>query len=237
MNLPEHIAIIMDGNGRWAKARSLPRVEGHRMGVIRSEEIITAASRIGLSVLTLYAFSKENWQRPKDEVEALMKLLQNFLLEKREKMLKNGIRLQTIGDTDKLPAGVRKTLDDVRYHTSVGKGMILNLALSYGGRDEIIRAIRKVAEETLQKGGLPQGFGEESFGATLDTASLPNPDLVIRTSGEHRVSNFLLWQAAYAEYFFEECNWPDFTEQRFLEVIEEYQQRERRFGMTSEQLK
>lgn len=228
--LPKHVAIIMDGNGRWATAQGLDRVEGHRMGVLRSEEIITAASRIGISCLTLFAFSKENWQRPKAEVTALMKLLKDFLLEKKEKMLQNGIRLQTIGDTDKLPSDVRSTLEQIMKDTSKGEGMILNLALSYGARDEIIRAIRKVVADA------PKNLDEKIFASYLDTAKLPDPDLVIRTSGEHRISNFLLWQGAYAEYFFEECNWPDFSEERFLEVIDEYQKRERRFGKTSEQI-
>ena len=229
--LPTHVAIIMDGNGRWAKAKGLDRVEGHRIGVQRSEEIITAASRIGLSFLTLYAFSKENWQRPKVEVDALMMLLKNFLLEKKEKMLQNGIRLQTIGDTAKLPPDVRATLDQVMTDTSKGKGMVLTLALSYGARDEIVRAVKKIAEK-----GAARTLTEEIFASYLDTATLPDPDLVIRTSGEHRVSNFLLWQGAYAEYFFEDLNWPDFSEKRFLEVLKEFQNRERRFGKISEQL-
>ena len=168
------------------------------------------------------------------EVGALMGLLKNFLLEKREKMLQNGIRLQTIGDLEMLPPVVRETLEKVIRDTSVGRGMVLTLALSYGARDEIVRAVRKVVKGALSAGALPKDFGEEMFAGYLDTAELPDPDLVIRTSGEHRISNFLLWQGAYAEYFFEECNWPDFTEQRFLEVIEEYQSRERRFGKISE---
>ena len=231
--LPKHIAIIMDGNGRWAVSRGLDRVEGHRVGVNRSEDIITAASELGVGYLTLYAFSKENWQRPQGEIDALMVLLRNFLLEKREKMLQNGIRLNAIGDMALLPSVVCDTLRQVIQDTSQGRGMVLTLALSYGARDEILRAMKKAA------GDLKTGFAdlkEEQFSGYLDTAFLPDPDLIIRTSGEYRISNFLLWQGAYAEYVFEECNWPDFTRDRMLAAIEEYQNRERRFGKTSEQL-
>lgn len=229
--LPKHIAIIMDGNGRWAQAKRLDRVEGHRQGVLRSEEIITAASELGLSFLTLYAFSKENWLRPKGEVEALMGLLEQFLLAKKEKMLKNGIRLNAIGDLSLLPGQVRKTLQSVIDETSVGQGMVLTLALSYGARDEVIRAVNKIVAE--EKKGITEGM----FGNYLDTATLPDPDLIIRTGGECRISNFLLWQSAYAEMIFEDCFWPDFTPEKFLAAIAEFQSRERRFGKTREQLK
>src|SRR3989338_8644623 len=209
--LPKHIAIIMDGNGRWAVSRGLDRVEGHRVGVNRSEDIITAASELGVGYLTLYAFSKENWQRPQGEIDALMVLLRNFLLEKREKMLQNGIRLNAIGDMALLPSVVCDTLRQAIQDTSQGRRMVLTLALSYGARDEILRAMKKAA------GDLKTGFAdlkEEQFSGYLDTAFLPDPDLIIRTSGEYRISNFLLWQGAYAEYVFEEGNWPDFTRDR-----------------------
>lgn len=235
--LPRHVAIIMDGNGRWACERGLDRIEGHRAGVMRCEEIITCAVETGIDCLTLYAFSKENWQRPASEVSALMALLKKFLMEKREKMIKNGIRFNTIGDLSLLPKDVCLVLDSVASDTSNGKKMCLTIALSYGSRDEITRAVKAVVRDSLEKGRLEDDFGEEKFASYLDTAGLADPDLVIRTSGEHRISNFLLWQGAYAEYIFEECYWPDFDEGRFFSAIREFQRRERRFGKTSEQVK
>lgn len=226
----------MDGNGRWAQSRDLPRIEGHRRGADVVENIITHAREMGLRYLTLYAFSKENWSRPADEVSALMSLLKTFLLGKKEKMLKNRIRLNTIGDTPMLPGDVREILELVMQETACGDQMTLTLALSYGSRDEIVRGIKKLVKQSLKEGRLPDDFGEESFSHCLDTASLPEPDLIIRTSGEHRMSNFLLWQGAYAEYVFEECYWPDFTEDHFEKALVEYQNRERRFGKVSGQL-
>lgn len=226
----------MDGNGRWAKDRGLDRLRGHAAGVDRSEDIINAASDLKIPQLTLYAFSKENWERPTDEVNALMRLLREFLISKKPKMLKDGIRLRAIGNLANLPQEVQDTLEEVARDTERGKGMVLNLALSYGSRDEILRAVTRIAEDALRDGEVPE-LDEAVFGAYLDTAGMPDPDLVIRTSGEVRISNFLLWQSAYAEYVFEECNWPDFTPEKFKAAIEEYQKRERRFGKTSEQVR
>ncbi|EKD42367.1 MAG: hypothetical protein ACD_73C00189G0005 [uncultured bacterium] len=235
--LPRHVAIIMDGNGRWAKSKGLPRVEGHKQGVEVSENIIDKANEMGLKYLTLYAFSRENWNRPKAEVSALMSLLKEFLIAKKEKMLRTGIKLNAIGDLDLLPTEVRQTLEETRRDTAAGKGMTLTLALSYGARDEILRAIKKLLRQELTTDKFPVDLTEEEFAKLLDTDDMPDPDLIIRTSGEHRLSNFLLWQAAYAEFVFNDCLWPDFTEEHLKSAIKEYHQRERRFGKTSDQLK
>ena len=228
-SLPRHVAIIMDGNGRWAQKRGLPRLEGHRQGAVATEEIITCARESGISCLTLYAFSTENWNRPPDEIAGLMALLGEFLSEKRQKMIDNGIRLNAIGDISLLPSSVRDHLGEVRQATSAGIGMVLTLALSYSSRDEIIRAVRKILAKGGE-GGSGKKLSEENFAAHLDTADLPPVDLMIRTGGETRISNFLLWQAAYAELIFEKCMWPEFTRDHFLKAIAEYQKRERRFG-------
>ncbi len=235
-HLPTHVAIIMDGNGRWAKAQGLSRNEGHQAGVITSENIIMEANDLGLQYLTLYAFSRENWNRPAAEVHALMQLLKAFLEAKRKKMLDRGIRLNAIGDLKMLPQDVRATLDSVIADTSKGCGMILTLALSYGSRDEIMRAVRDLVKKTVETGASHETITEGEFSQILDTRSIPDPDLIIRTSGERRISNFLLWQGAYAEFIFEECNWPDFTKEHLQKAFQEYQQRERRFGKTSEQI-
>lgn len=228
--LPQHVAIIMDGNGRWAQKRKLERVEGHRVGVRVSENIITYAREIGIGYLTLYAFSKENWERPKEEVEALMKLLKAFLLEKEKKMKDNGIRLNAIGDTSLLPREVQEVLKSVIDRTKDGKQMVLTLALSYGSRDEILRGVTRLANEAVKGGEEISKISEEEFSGYLDTKDMPDPDLIIRTSGENRISNFMLWQGAYSEFVFEKCHWPDFTPEHFLKAIKEYQRRERRYG-------
>ncbi len=225
--LPQHVAIIMDGNGRWAKAKGLPRLEGHRAGVEKTDEIITAAREAGIGYLTLYAFSKENWDRPPEEVDALMVLLKEFLIKKEPKMLANGIRFNTIGNIALLPSDVRETIDYVVQNTSGGKKMVLTLALSYGSRDEIVRAVSQLIQ---RKKGALSPVTEAELSACLDTHDLPDPDLVIRTSGEHRISNFLLWQGAYAEFIFEKCFWPDYSPALFLKALEEYGRRERRYG-------
>lgn len=227
--IPQHIAIIMDGNGRWAKDRGLTRLQGHAAGTQVSEDIINGALDLGIKYLTLYAFSSENWERPIDEVEGLMDLLNEFLISRKQKMLKNGIRLNTIGNISLLPKNVQETLADVMSVTAHNDKLVLTLALSYGSRDEIVRAINKLMVNKKQ-------VNEEDFGQALDTSSIPDPDLIIRTSGEYRISNFLLWQGAYAEYVFEPVNWPDFTVKHLEGAIKEYQKRERRFGRTSEQL-
>lgn len=230
--IPHHVAIIMDGNGRWAKARGQDRIEGHRVGVNTTETIIEAASDLGIKYLTLYAFSKENWQRPPEEVAALMSLLENFLIQKRNKMLEKGIVFNVIGDLKKLPVRTRQVIQSVKQGTSVGKKMMLTLALSYGARDEILRALQKII-----KSDQVTSLTENNFGDFLDTAGMPDPDLIIRTSGEYRMSNFLLWQGAYSEYVFEPCYWPDFSKEHLEKALIAYQKRERRYGKTSEQLK
>jgi undecaprenyl diphosphate synthase len=234
--LPKHIAIIMDGNGRWAKNKGLPRIEGHQKGAYIVEEITEAARETGIKYLTLYAFSKENWNRPTDETKALMFLLFDFLQNKKEKMLKNGIRLNAIGDLSQLPEEVLACLNNTIKETSVGKEMVLTLALSYGARDEIIRAIKSVANELVQKKISTDHLDETLFSQQLDTHDMPDPDLIIRTSGEMRISNFLLWQGAYSEFIFMKPCWPEFSRELFLQCLIDYQARERRFGMTSEQL-
>lgn len=234
--LPQHVAIIMDGNGRWAKSRGLPRIEGHRKGAEVVEEITEAAREIGVKYLTLYAFSKENWNRPTDETKLLMQLLFDFLTNKKEKMLKNGIRLNAIGDLQQLPEPVRELLQFTIEETAVGKEMVLTLALSYGARDEIVRAAKAIAREVSQ-GKITTDHVDESFISNLlDTNDMPDPDFIIRTSGEHRISNFLLWQGAYAELKFIDPCWPEFDQGMFEKCLIDFQNRERRYGKTSEQL-
>lgn len=234
--LPQHVAIIMDGNGRWAVSRGLPRIEGHRRGADVVEDITECARELGIKFLTLYAFSKENWQRPAEETGGLMALLGEFLVGKRSKMIKNGIRLNAIGDLTQLPDVVQELLKDTIGATAGGKEMVLTLALSYGSRDEIARAVRRLAHDAVA-GRLPIDHATEStLAGYLDTRGMPDPDLVIRTSGERRVSNFLLWQAAYAEFCFVDENWPEFNRGIFMRCLDDYLKRERRFGLTSEQL-
>ncbi|HEX5037398.1 MAG TPA: isoprenyl transferase [bacterium] len=234
--LPQHIAIIMDGNGRWAKGRGLPRIEGHRRGSEVVDEITTACRELGVRYLTLYAFSMENWARPKDEITALMALLNEFLVNKRPKLLKNEIRLLSIGDVERLPPDVLKTLRETEAATAHLDKMFLILALSYSARDEIMRAVNALLKEK-ERGEFRDNFiSTGRFSDYLDTAGIPDPDLLIRTSGERRISNFLLWQSAYAELYFPETHWPDFNRDELLKAIDEYQRRERRFGKTSEQI-
>ncbi|HEC97575.1 MAG TPA: di-trans,poly-cis-decaprenylcistransferase [Nitrospirae bacterium] len=216
----------MDGNGRWAKLRGLPRVEGHSKGAERTKELIKAAQEVGIDVLTLYAFSLENWQRPDDEVTTLMELLQLYLTKELKDLIMKGIRFRVIGDREKLPAVIQGIIAEIEERTSANKGLTLVIALSYGGRDEILRAVKKA----ITSGVRPEEISEERFETLLDTAGLPAVDLIIRTSGEKRLSNFLLWQGAYAELYFTETLWPDFTREEFLCAIQDYQHRERRFG-------
>jgi undecaprenyl diphosphate synthase len=228
--LPRHIAIIMDGNGRWAEARNLPRVAGHRAGADAVRAVTRTARRIGVEALTLYAFSTENWGRPEPEVGALMHLLAEFLESERPEMMRNGVRLNAIGDLARLPPRVREKLAAVAAETAANRGMILTLALSYGGRQDIVQAARRAAAER----------GAELEAADLEkalwTAGLPELDLLVRTSGERRISNFLLWQCAYAELVFTDVLWPDFRDAELLSAIAEFQARERRFGMTGAQV-
>jgi undecaprenyl diphosphate synthase len=234
--LPRHIAIIMDGNGRWAKKKSLSRISGHLKGVDAVKEVVTACRELGIKVLTLYAFSIENWKRPAEEVMALMKLLREYLIKETEEMTQNNIRLNAIGRLGDLPSDVQDVLKETMKKTETCDGMILNLALSYGGRSEILHAIQGILSD-FQKGRLQSGeMNIQRFSQYLWTKGLPDPDLLIRTSGEHRVSNFLLWQIAYTELYVTETLWPDFDRDELMKAIADYQSRERRFGMTSEQL-
>ena len=224
--IPEHVAIIMDGNGRWAEMRGLPRIEGHKRGAERAREVISAAMEVGVNTLTLYAFSLENWQRPDDEVSTLMKLLEFYLSKEFSELIRRGIVFRTIGEVWRLPASVQALLKNAEEKSSRNKGMTLVLALSYSGRNEIIRAVRKI----ISLGVKEEDVTEEYFASLLDTAGVPAPDLIVRSSGEKRISNFLLWQAAYAEFYFTETLWPDFTKEEFFLALHNYQMRERRFG-------
>ncbi len=234
--LPKHIAIIMDGNGRWAKKKSLNRISGHVKGVDAVREVVTACRELGIKILTLYAFSIENWKRPKEEVNALMELLKDYLLKEREEMVENGIRLLAIGKLEDLPRDVQKTLQDTIKMTKDCDGMVLNLALSYGGRSEILHAVQDLLSDLKKKKIKPEEIDQERFSQYLWTRGLSDPDLLIRTSGEFRISNFLLWQIAYTELYVTETLWPDFDRKELLKAIVDYQSRERRFGLTSEQL-
>ncbi len=232
---PRHIAIIMDGNGRWAQARGLSRVRGHEEGAESVRAIVRACRELGVGALTLYSFSTENWRRPATETAALMRLLQRYLRQEREEILTNGIRLRAIGELGRLPGFVRKPLAALRRESRGNEGMVLNLALSYGGRSEITQAARALAREVAAGRLHPDDIDEAAFARHLDTAGLPDPDLLIRTSGELRLSNFLLWQLAYTELYVTETAWPDFRRPQLLEALEEYASRERRFGKTGEQ--
>ncbi len=228
--LPRHVAIIMDGNGRWAKKRFMNRIRGHEKGAETVRTIVRTSRELGISVLTLYAFSTENWQRPKAEITALMTLLDRFLKSERKEMMDNDIRLSTIGQTDRLPDFVRGALEETMAVTGRNRSMTLNLALSYGARDEIARMVRSIAEKSVSGHILPDGIDELLISQHLDTAGFPDPDLLIRTSGEMRISNFLLWQIAYSELYITHTLWPDFGKEEYIRILTEYQQRERRFG-------
>jgi undecaprenyl diphosphate synthase len=229
--LPRHVAIIMDGNGRWAEARGLPRVAGHREGSESVRSVTREARRVGVEALTLYAFSQQNWARPPEEVAALMDLLARYLDSERSEILENDIRLHAIGQLARLPGGVRGRLEELAAASRGNRSMVLTLALSYDGREEIVEAARRAA-----RGRPPEAIDASAFERELSTAGLPELDLLVRTSGERRISNFLLWQCAYAELAFVETLWPDFRERELLEAIADFQARERRFGLTGAQL-
>jgi undecaprenyl diphosphate synthase len=234
--LPRHVAIIMDGNGRWAKLRNKSRIEGHRRGKTSVRAIVEMSRKIGISFLSLYAFSTENWLRPFDEVDALMGLLEHYLVAEQAKMMRYGIRLLAIGDRDRLPPTVRRTLENVIDVTRNNSRMTVVLALSYSGRDEIVRMVRKIGREISDGHCDPTGIDEKTIAAFLDTSGVPDPDLLIRTSGELRISNFYLWQIAYTELYVTPTLWPDFREEEYLEALLAFQRRRRRFGRTDEQL-
>ena len=216
----------MDGNGRWAELRGLPRSEGHKRGVERVSEIASAASGVGVKILSLYAFSIENWSRPEPEISVLMKLLETFLVNDVTLFMDKGMKFRVIGNREKLPLKIRTMIAHVENMTGDNSGLLLQCALSYGGRDEIVRAVKK----TVSSGISPDEITEDALNSHLDTSGVPDPDLIIRTSGEQRLSNFLLWQSAYAEFLFTNTLWPDFTREEFLEALYQYQIRDRRFG-------
>jgi len=224
--LPAHVAVIMDGNGRWAAQRHLPRVEGHRAGIDAVRDTVETAARLGIRVLTLYAFSVENWKRPASEVSTLMLLLKRYLRSELNTLLKNDIRFKVVGRMEDLPRDVQTELRDAEEKTARNRGMLFNIALNYGGRAEIVEAARKL----VASGVRPEAIDEATFSSHLYTAGQPDPDLLIRTSGEMRVSNFLLWQIAYAEIWVTDTLWPDFRKRHLLEAVLAYQKRERRYG-------
>ena len=226
MGLPRHVAIIMDGNGRWAELRGIPRTEGHRRGSERAKQIIELCCEMGIKNLSLYAFSVENWQRPLDEISTLMELLKDYLIKERDNLLRRGIRFRCIGNRELLPEDVLSLIIDTEEATKDMSSMNLILCLSYGGRDEIIRAVKRILKEKID----PESLDEDSFRRFLDTGDIPDPDLMIRTSGERRLSNFLIYQSAYTELYFTDTLWPDFTKEEFFEAIQDYQKRQRRFG-------
>lgn len=234
--IPTHIAIIMDGNGRWAKKRGLPRVAGHRRGVETVRQIVEDCAEIGVKYLTLYTFSTENWNRPKDEVSTLMRLLLKSLKERLEELNKNDIKLTCIGNIDSLPDVVQKQLYEDIERTKKNKRMTLNLALSYSGRWELLEAVRNISKKVANGEITSDRIEEKTISENLTTKNLPDPDLIIRTSGEFRVSNFLLWQIAYSEFVILDVFWPDFSKKHLYEAIKQYQKRERRFGKVSEQI-
>jgi undecaprenyl diphosphate synthase len=234
--IPAHVAVIMDGNGRWAKQKGKSRIFGHRNGVKAVRETIETAAEMGVKYVTLYAFSTENWNRPKDEVSGLMELLVLTINKEIKTLMENDIALQAIGDLKSLPKACYRELMNAIEKTSRNKRMTLVLALSYSSKWEIMKAVKELAEQVNTKKIAPEDINEEMFSKLLCTANIPDPELLIRTSGEHRISNFLLWQIAYAELYFTEKLWPDFRKEDFKMAIADYQKRERRFGKTSEQL-
>ncbi|MEK6201421.1 MAG: isoprenyl transferase [Desulfobulbaceae bacterium] len=234
--IPRHVAIIMDGNGRWAQHRHQPRLFGHKAGVESVREVVESARKIGIEVLTLYAFSSENWKRPASEVSGLMSFLKTYIQTELSRMLQNNIRLTCIGELERLPIEVREVLERAQAETALNNKLVLNLALSYGSRSELTRAMKKIAAACSAGTLSPGEITEELISGYLDTAGMVDPDLVIRTGGEARLSNFLLWQASYSEIYFTDVMWPDFRTDAFLKAIADFQQRERRFGRTSAQL-
>ncbi|VAX35424.1 Undecaprenyl diphosphate synthase [hydrothermal vent metagenome] len=229
-NLPKHIAIIMDGNGRWAEERNLPRTQGHIEGVKRVEDIVDASSELGIDVVTLFTFSSENWGRPENEVAILMNIIATVLERKLQKLQDDNIRFYVIGRRKDVSAPLLKTIDRVVDATKNNTGVTMNMALNYGGRTEIIDAVRSIGAKVKQGQLNPEDISEDVISGSLYTKELPDPDLLIRTSGEQRISNFLLWQLSYAEFYFTDKLWPDFTAEEFKKAIAEYQHRERRFG-------
>ncbi|MDZ7372865.1 MAG: isoprenyl transferase [candidate division KSB1 bacterium] len=235
-NLPRHVAVIMDGNGRWAKQRGLERIQGHQEGINSVRAVVEACGALGIEVLTLYTFSTENWKRPRREVMALMRLLIRTVQDELDELDQNNVRLKTIGRLEDLPGYARRAVEKAIERLRDNTGLTVVLALSYSGREEIAEAARRAARDVLEGKIRPDDLSPDLFATYLQTAGLPDPDLLIRTSGEMRLSNFLLWQLAYTELYITDVLWPDFRKREFYAAIEEYQRRERRFGMVSEQL-
>lgn len=234
--LPQHVAIIMDGNGRWAKKKAMNRIRGHEEGTESVRDIVKASRKLGIPWLSLYAFSEENWKRPKIEINALMKIMKSFLKSELKEMQENGIRFNAIGRLYKLPEDVRDLLSETVEKTSNNRDMVLTLAVSYGSRQEITDSFREISKK-VKKGEIdPEDINEQTISGHLYTSGIPDPDLLIRTSGEFRISNFMLWQMAYTEIYVTPTLWPDFRKDEYLSAIEQYGKRERRFGATSEQL-
>jgi len=229
-SFPEHIAIIMDGNGRWAKARNLPRAVGHERGVEALRRTVEAAQEVGLKNLTVYSFSTENWRRPVSEVNALFGLLKAYVKRDLDRLANEGVRVRILGTRRGLPDDIRELVNRAEARTAANSEFNLCIAFNYGGREEIVRAVQKAAQSIADGAQSASDFSEESFATLLDTSEVPDPDIVIRTSGEYRLSNFLIWQAAYAELVFMDVLWPDFGKEHLLEAIETFQNRERRFG-------
>ncbi|MBV9331131.1 MAG: isoprenyl transferase [Alphaproteobacteria bacterium] len=232
--LPRHVAIIMDGNGRWARRRHLPRVAGHAAGVEQVREVVRAANDLGIGNLTLYAFSSENWKRPATEVGALMGLFRNYFKSDLKELVARNVRVRMIGNRSRVAADIHRMIDDAERLTTANKGLNLTFAFDYGGQEEIANAARELARAAKEGRLDPETITTELFATRLFTSALPEPDLIIRTSGEHRLSNFLLWQSAYAELMFVDTLWPDFTAKHFAEALERFALRERRFGAVSE---
>ncbi len=233
-NVPVHIAIIMDGNGRWAKKRALPRIAGHNEGMKTVRKITRSANRIGVKVLTLYAFSTENWKRPKLEVDFLMKLPEEFLSTFLPELIEENVRVEMIGDIEQLPAHTKKAVQNAIEKTAGNTGLVLNFALNYGSRSEIVHAVQSIMKDVEAGKLADQDVTDETISSYLMTGHLPEPDLLIRTSGEHRLSNFMLWQLAYTEFFFTDVLWPDFSEEHLFEAVKAFQKRSRRFGGLSQ---
>lgn len=234
MKIPAHIAIILDGNGRWAKAKGMPRNYGHAQGSKNVERICEEAYRMGIKYLTVYAFSTENWNRPKDEVDALMKLLRNYMKTCLKTAAKNDMKVRVIGDKTGLDEDIRNRIAELEEATKDNGGLNFQIALNYGSRDEIVRAVRRVSEDVKEGKVKPEDIDEKMFETYLDTHGIPDPDLMIRTSGELRLSNYLLWQLAYTEFYFTDIPWPDFTKEELSKAIEQYNRRDRRYGGVKE---
>ena len=235
MNVPQHIAIILDGNGRWAKKKGMPRNYGHAQGSKNVERICEEAYKMGVKYLTVYAFSTENWNRPKDEVDALMKLLRNYMKTCLKTAAKNDMKVRVIGDKTGLDEDIRNRIAELEEATKDNGGLNFQIALNYGSRDEIVRAVRRVSEDVKEGKVKPEDIDEKMFETYLDTHGIPDPDLMIRTSGELRLSNYLLWQLAYTEFYFTDIPWPDFTKEELSKAIEQYNRRDRRYGGVKEE--